>query len=303
MRIGAYLVPGGQPLAQLVSEVTAAADAGVRNVFFAQIGSWDALTAIAVAAASVPGVDFGTAVVPTYPRHPLALASQALTVQAATGNRLTLGIGPSHRPVVEGQYGYSFARPAGHTREYLEVLRPLLAGEAVEHRGRQLTAVGRLDAPGVPAPSVLISALGPAMLRLAGELADGTVTVWATPDTVGEAIVPALTRSARQAGRPAPRVVATVMASVTADPDGVREAVAGRMSGAGELPSYRELLRRQGMAGVHETVVAGDEELLAHAVQRYAAAGVTDLVVSAQGTEAERHRTLRAAVSSAASLG
>lgn len=297
MRIGAYLNTADGGLEDLIGRVRAAADAGLDSAFLSQIFSWDALTVTALAGQAVPGIALGTAVVPTYPRHPLALAGQVLTAQAASGNRLTLGIGPSHAPIIEGAFGYSFERPARHIREYLTALRPLLRGEEVEYRGSTLTAVGQVPVTGVAAPDVLISALGPMMLRLAGELADGTVTVWATPDTVAERIVPGLTEAAVAANRPSPRVVAAVLASVTRDPDDLRDRVASQYHVADELPSYRLLLAQQGMTGVHETVVAGDEATLADAVDRYARAGVTELLVSAFGTEAERARTLETVAS------
>ncbi|WP_051341430.1 TIGR03564 family F420-dependent LLM class oxidoreductase [Pseudonocardia spinosispora] len=290
MRIGIYLDTANGGLDELIGRIRDAADAGLHSAYLSQIFSWDALTVAALAGQAVPDIELGTAVVQTYPRHPLALAGQALTAQAASGNRLTLGIGPSHAPIIEGVFGYSFERPVRHVREYLTALRPLLRGETVEYRGATLSVAGQVPITGVEAPEVLISALGPMMLRLAGELADGTVTVWATPETIGERIVPALTEAA--VGRPAPRVVAAVLASVTHDPDGARERMAQRFGVANELPSYRLLLAQQGMTGVHETMVAGDESTLADAVDRFARAGVTELLVSAHGTEEERARTL-----------
>jgi F420-dependent oxidoreductase-like protein len=178
MRLGVLAGGAGLGLAELTGQVRAAADAGLDSAWFTQQLSWDAITLAALSAREVPGIDVGTAVTQTYPRHPLALAGQALTAQAASGNRFTLGIGPSHRPVIEGQFGYSYDRPAAHVREYLSALAPLLRGEPADHRGPALTAVGQLTAPGARPPSVLLAALGPVMLRIAGELADGVVTVW-----------------------------------------------------------------------------------------------------------------------------
>lgn len=293
MRVGLYLsgILGG--LADITERVRVAERAGLDSVFFPQLTSWDALTVTGLVGAQVPRIGLGTAVVRTYATHPLALAGQALTVQAAIGDRLTLGIGPSHRPVIEGQYGLSFERPARHVREYLEVLGPLLRGEPVDYHGETLAAVGQVDVPATTAPAVLVSALGPTMLRIAGELTDGTVTVWTGPEVLGEHIVPAVTESAARAGRPAPRVVAISMASVTADPDRVRAAVAARFGAAGQLERYRRLLDLQGKSGLAETVIAGDENLVADVVGQFAEAGVTELVVSPVGTEAEQARTVQ----------
>uniref|UniRef100_UPI0010418225 LLM class flavin-dependent oxidoreductase n=1 Tax=Candidatus Protofrankia californiensis TaxID=1839754 RepID=UPI0010418225 len=165
-------------------------------------------------------------------------------------------------------------------------------GEHVEYRGQTLTTAGQVDVPGATPPSVLVSALGPLMLRTAGELADGTVTVWTGPEAVDDHIRPTITRAAAAAGRPAPRIVATVIVSVTTDPEGVRQAVADQLGFAAQLPSYRAILDRQGKRGVHETVVAGDETTVAKAVRRYADAGVTELLVGPFGGEREQRRTI-----------
>ncbi|MFD0633647.1 LLM class flavin-dependent oxidoreductase [Catenulispora yoronensis] len=162
-----------------VEQTRAAAAAGLDSAFFGQVGSWDAIGLAAICGREVPGIEVGVAVTQTFPRHPLALAAQALTAQAATGNRFTLGVGPSHPAVIEGQFGLAYEKPAQHTREYLEVLGSLLDGRPTEYRGERITAVGRVDAPEAKRPALLLSALGPVMLRTAGELADGTTTVWA----------------------------------------------------------------------------------------------------------------------------
>jgi F420-dependent oxidoreductase-like protein len=206
-------------------------------------------------------------------------------------NRFTLGIGPSHQPIIEEQFGYSYDRPAAHVREYLSVLRPLLRGEHVDHHGQSLTAVGQIGVPDAMPPSVLLAALGPVMLRIAGELADGTVTVWTGPQTIADYIAPTITRAAEQAGRPAPRIVASIIVSVTSDPDGIREQIAARLGAAGQLPSYRTILARQEKSAVEETVIAGDERAVEQAVGAYADAGATELVASVFGDEQDQART------------
>jgi F420-dependent oxidoreductase-like protein len=293
MRLGVHIVDAGSGLEEIVGRVRAAADAGVHSAYFGQLASWDAVGLAALAGREVPGIEVGTAVTQTYPRHPLALAGQALTAQAATGGRFTLGIGPSHPHIIEGWFGHSYERPARHVREYLTALTPLLRGEQVDFHGETLTAVGRVEVPVPRPPSVLLSALGPVMLRIAGELADGTVTVWTGPQSLADHIVPAVTRAAARAGRPDPRVVATVIVSVTADPEGVRRQTAEALGMASDLPAYRATLDRQGMTGVHETVVAGDEDAVERALRAYADAGATELIVSTAGDERDRARTLR----------
>lgn len=292
MRIGIFAGVAAVTLDTLIEQVADAARVGLDSAYLAQGHGWDALTVLSVIGCRVPEIALGTAVVQTYPRHPLALASQVLSAQAVTGNRVTLGIGPSHLPVIEGQYGYSYDRPARHIREYLSALRPLLAGDEVDYRGETLVAQGRVAVPGAEPPTVLISALGPVMLRVAGRLADGTVTMWTTAATIATHIAPTLTAAAAEAGRPTPRIAAVVLAGVTNHPDVLREKVAEQLSGAGALPSYRALLDRQGMTGVQDTVIAGDEETVLAAIRAYAQAGTTDLLVRPLGDEGGRRRTL-----------
>ncbi|TDC89942.1 LLM class F420-dependent oxidoreductase [Actinomadura sp. 7K507] len=286
MRIGMFTAAAMAPLDDLVAQVRLARDAGLASAFFGHLSSWDALMTAALAGREVPGIEVGTAIVPTYPRHPLTLASQALTAQAAAGGRFTLGIGPSHQAIIEGSYGIPYDRPARHVREYLSALRPLLRGEDVDHHGETLTAAGTVDAPGVTPPPVILSALGPAMLRIAGELADGTVTTWTGADAIADHVVPAITRAAESAGRPAPRVLAGAMVALSTDPDGVHREVAERFAAASDLPAYRAILDRQGLSGVHETVIAGDETAVAARLRRFADAGATDLLISPYGDAA-----------------
>ncbi|RMI37163.1 TIGR03564 family F420-dependent LLM class oxidoreductase [Streptomyces triticirhizae] len=293
MLIGTNVTGVGSTLDAVVSEVRAAWTARLDSVYFSQLRGWDPLTLAALAGREVPDVALGTAVVLTYPIHPLALAAQALTAQAATGGRrLTLGIGPGHREIIEGAYGLSYERPARHVRAYLEILGPLLRGETVDHRGESLSATGSLEAPGAGAPSVLLAALGPVMLRIAGELADGTVTTWAGPDLIAERIAPGVREAARAAGRPAPRVVAVVVGAVTSRPDQLRQEMATAFGAAGGLASYRRVLDLQHLSGPQDAAVLGDEATLADEIARFAAAGVTELVFSAVGDEDERRRTL-----------
>jgi F420-dependent oxidoreductase-like protein len=292
MRIGVHI--GDAPsLDAMIGQVRTAAGLGLDSAYFGQTTSWDALTVAALSGQHVSGIDLGTAVVQTYPRHPLALAGQALTAQAACGNRLTLGIGPSHPQFIEDYFGYSFARPVRHIREYLSALRPLLRGEQVNFRGETLTAVGQVAVPGAAEPSVLVSALRPAMLRVAGELADGTATVWTSPPVIADYIRPTIARAAARAGRPDPRVITIALLSVTAEPDAVVQRFAAQSRFIAQLPSYRWILERQGKSGPHETVVAGDETAVAQAIRRYAEAGTTELVVSPLGNDEEQRRTIK----------
>jgi F420-dependent oxidoreductase-like protein len=296
MRIGTTVglqLNGPQTIAQVIAEVRDAADLGLAGVWVAQVLSWDALTLLAAAGQTVPGIAFGTAVVPTYPRHPLALASQALTAQAATGNRLTLGIGTSHKPLVESTLGVPFDRPAVHTREYLTALRPLLRGEPVDLHGEFHHATGQVTVPGAHPPPVLLGALGPAMLRLAGELADGAIATWTGPRTLERHITPRITAAAHAAGRGAPRIVVSLPVAVTADAVAARAWVAERFGMAAELPSYRAMLDLEQVKGVEVVVLAGDEDTVAGHLRRLQDAGATEFIAVPFGPPTQVTRTLR----------
>jgi len=266
---------------------------GFPAVWTAQIFGLDALTALAVAGAQVPDIRLGIGVVPTYPRHPIALAIQALTVQSATGGRLDLGIGLSHQMVIEGMYGYSYEKPARHMREYLSALQPLLHGESVNVEGETLTARGGINVPGAEAPPVLVAALGALMLKLTAELADGTITWMTGVKTIGDHIAPTISAAAEAAGRPAPRVVVGLPFCVTDDVDGARGRAAETFSVYGMLPSYRAMLDREGIEGPPDLAVCGDESVVAAAIAAVEDAGGTEVTAVPFGTPEEYERTVQ----------
>ncbi|NBE97094.1 TIGR03564 family F420-dependent LLM class oxidoreductase [Nonomuraea sp. KC401] len=278
----------GPSLDTVIEQCRAAATAGFAGVWLGQRTGRDALTTLAVAGRQAPGIELGTTAVPTYPRHPLALAAQALTVQEAVSGRLSLGVGVSHQHIIEDQYGYSFDRPARHLREYLSALVPLLRGESVTYQGETLKAVGAVDIPAAARPSVLVAALGPAMLRVAGELSDGAITLWATAASLADHVVPAITRAA---GRGHPRVIASTFVCVTSDQDARRAWVNEHFGMAGQLPAYRAMLDRGHAAGPQDTVVIGDETVVERQIRQLSDAGATDLLAMLLGPEEEQART------------
>jgi 5,10-methylenetetrahydromethanopterin reductase len=282
---------GTEALGRLADTLRRAADDGFSSAWMSNIFGLDALTALAVAGSQVPGIELGTAVVPTYPRHPAVLAQQALTTATAVGGRLTLGIGLSHKIVIEDMYGYSFDRPARHMREYLSVLLPLLDGQAVSFSGETLRAGIGLTTPRPGRVPVLLAALAPLMLSLAGQRTDGTVLWMTGPATVRDYIVPALTRAAAEAGRPAPRVVCMLPVCVTDDPDAARARADRVMAIYGQLPSYRAMLDREGAAGPGDVALTGDEDSVAAQVEALAQAGVTDFVAAEYSRGEDQIRT------------
>ena len=297
MRIGILAAePGGpQALDKLTDQLRRAADDGFASFWLANIFGLDALTALAVAGRQVPGIELGTAVVPTYPRHPAVLAQQALTAALAAGpGRLTLGIGLSHKIVIEDMYGYSFDRPARHMREYLSVLLPLLDGTAASVDGDTLSAHIGLSVPRDGRVPVLLAALAPRMLALAGEQTDGTVLWMTGPATVRDYVVPAISAAASAAGRPSPRIVCSLPICVTSDPAAARASADKDLAIYGQLPSYRAMLDREGAAGPGDVAIVGDEDAVAAQIAELADAGVTDFSAAqiAHGPDRERTRTL-----------
>ena len=285
---------GPEALSRLRDQLQRAADDGFASAWISNIFGLDALTALAVAGSQVPGIELGTAVVPTYPRHPAVLAQQALTVATALGGRLTLGIGLSHKIVIEDMYGYSFDRPARHMREYLSILLPLLDGQQASFQGETMRAGIGLSTPRPGRVPVLLAALAPQMLRLAGQRTDGT-ELWMTgPATIRDYIVPAIREAAAAAGRPSPRVVCLLPVCVTDDAEDARSRANRVLAIYGQLPSYRAMLDREGAAHPGDVVLTGDEAAVAAQIRALDEAGVTDFVAVeySRGEDQVRTRAL-----------
>jgi F420-dependent oxidoreductase-like protein len=291
LRIGT-MIDVNTPLPGVVAQLRRCADAGLHHAFASQIFGPDALTLLAVAGSQVPGIGLGTGVVPVFPRHPMMLAQQALTVQWATGDRLLLGIGLSHQVVVESMWGMSYDKPARYMREYLDSLMPLLRGETVRSAGERVTtnAFTPLEIPGAAAPPVLVAALGTVMLKLAGTVADGTMTWMTGTGTIAEHIAPTIRAAAEAAGRPGPRVVVGLPISVTKDADAARTRIDQALAMYPSLPSYKAMLDKEGAQGAADISFVGDEDAVAASIARLAEAGATDFVAAIVGDAAERER-------------
>ena len=286
MRIGIFVGAAAADLMsldELINRIRQAEADGFDSFWIPHISArgYDALTVLALAGMQTTRIELGVGVVPTYPRHPVAMAQQALTTAAASGGRFVLGIGPSHRPGIEGSFGLSYDRPAQHTREYLSVLRPLLETGRVQFSGEFYRVNAELDVPDRPACPVLISALAPRMLRLAGERADGTITWMAGPRAIAEHIAPRINRAANAAGRDAaPRVCVGLPTTVCDDEGRGRQQAAQAYGRYGQLVNYRRILDIEGVEGPSEVAVVGDEASLCRQLEEFAAAGATDFIAN-----------------------
>ena len=290
----------GAGLASYLEGVALFEEAGLDTAWCAQRFGVDALTMFAVAGASTSRIAFGTSVIPAYSRHPLVLASQALTTQAATGGRLRLGIGSSHRVLVEGALGLSYEQPATHLREYLSVLGRLLAGEEFAYQGAFVyvdttTSFGAATVADAGAPPVYVGTMFPRSLRAAGELADGVATWLVGPRTLAEVIVPTLTEAASEASRARPKVVAGLPVAVCSAAEATRQAdlVNQHLARFVALPVYEKVLAREGATGPADLAAIGDEETVAARLLEFAAEGVDEVQASCFGNRATYERTAR----------
>jgi F420-dependent oxidoreductase-like protein len=287
MRIGLMIGPERgryrRKVAQLAADAAAAERDGFTSIWVPQIpGDFDAFTAITLMGQATERIELGTAVLPIQTRHPIAMAQEVLSVQAVCEGRFTLGIGVSHAWVIEGQLGLSYERPARQMRSYLEVLNPALRGPGqvdVENEGYRVHSPMDVTDHG-PNP-VLLAALAPVMLRVAGEHASGTILWLADERAVAEHVVPRITKAAARAGRPAPRVVAGVPIALCANDevDAARD-WANRALGHSEFcPSYQQLLDRGDARSEGDLLAAGDESAILKRLQAFREAGATDLAV------------------------
>jgi F420-dependent oxidoreductase-like protein len=246
----------------------------------ANIFSHDAITTLALAGRVTEKMELGTFVVPTYPRHPTAMAQQALTAAAATNGRFILGIGLSHKIVIEDMFGLDYSKPIRHMREYLSVLNPLLDGQPVRFRGEEYRVAAQIAVPGAPRPPVIVAALGPQMLRLAGKMADGTATWMGGLRYLAETAVPTINQAAAEAGRPAPRINSGFPIAVTTKRDEAKQGAQQVFAMYGTLPSYRAVLDVEGAADASDVAIIGDEGEVERRIRQIAEAGVTDFNAS-----------------------
>lgn len=281
--IGAERGDMARKVSKLVSDIQWAESAGLDSAWMPQVpNDFDCLTMVALMAANTTRIELGTAVVPLQAQHPIALARQALSVHAMSGGRLALGVGPSHHWIVRDMLGLPYDKPAAYTRDYLQVLNTAIAGPGpVDVENETFTVHNpTVLAADTPMP-VLVSALGPVMLQIAGEHADGTSLWMADEKAIGEHIAPKINKAAAEAGKPAPRIVAGIPVTLCANSEieTAKERANRILAEAETSPNYQRLLDRGEARNVGDLCAAGDEESILKRFKQFADAGVTDLSV------------------------
>ena len=275
---------------------------GFASWWLAQTGLVDALGVFTALGSHTDSIELGTAVVPTFMRHPTVLAGQAMTAQAATDGGIAVGIGLSHKPVIEDRFGMTFERPVRHMSEYVAILDDLVRTGSTDRDGDLFTAHAQTPRPYDDAPQVLIAALDPQMLKLCGARTDGSVLWMVGPATIAAHIAPVLAEAAAGAGRAAPRVVCSLPTMVCDDEAEGRAFCGAIFAGYGELPSYRAMLDREGQArnpestpgsfGPGDVCVVGDEDSVRAQLADIASAGATEFTAVEVGrTPDEQSRT------------
>ncbi|CAN5591037.1 LLM class F420-dependent oxidoreductase [soil metagenome] len=281
--IGAERGDMTRKVTKLISDIEWAEGAGLDTAWMPQVpDDFDCLTMVSLMGSRTARIELGTAVVPLQAQHPIALARQALSIHAASGGRLALGVGPSHHWIVRDMLGIPYEKPAAYTRDYLEVLNAAVAGPGPIDVENASFTVHNPTALGADTPMpVLVAALGPVMLQIAGELADGTVLWMADERAIGDHIAPKINKAAADAGRPAPRIVAGIPVCLCANSeiDEAKDRANRILAEAETSPNYQKLLDRGDARNVGDLCAAGDFEQILRRFQHFADAGVTDLSV------------------------
>lgn len=295
MRIG--INGSGQLITQGVSgvleDIAKAEAAGFATYWVAQVGLIDALGLIGAHGRTGSSMEIGTAVISTWERHPHTLATQALTTQALIGERLIVGIGVNHQPHVEEHLRLQWTKPVRHMLDYLAILDDLLRTGTASFQGEVWSYEGVAARPSEGVPKVMIAALGEQMLKVAGRRTDGTILWCVGPKTVAQHIAPIINDAAAAADRPAPAIVCSLPVWVTDDPKGPRDFLGAVLGDYANLPSYRAMMDIEGVPGLGELSIVGNEEYVREAIAQIAASGATDFTpVPMGGNPDEEARTL-----------
>jgi len=262
--------------------MVAAEKAGFSTYWVAQVGLIDALTVIGAHGArgalgdTGSPMEIGTAVISTWERHPHTLATQALTTQALVGDRLIVGIGVNHQPHVEQSLRMAWHKPVRHMLDYLAILDDLLQTGSASFQGEVWSFDGTAAKPSAGVPKVMIAALGEQMLKVAGRRTDGTILWCVGPKTIEQHIAPVINDAAAAADRPTPAIVCSIPVWVTDDPQPARDFLAAILADYSMLPSYRAMMDIEGVEGLGDLSIVGNEDFVRNALGEIEASGATD---------------------------
>ena len=275
MRIG--LTGGGASADRMIEQAERAEADGFSSLWYASAVGRDPLVAMALAGRATSSIEVGTSVLQTYTCHPVLQGNRTLAAAEAMGRPgLLLGIGPSHKPVIEDVFGLSFDHPGADTEEYVAIVGAVLRGEGVNHDGEHYRVHVPAGAPPAQPAGLLVSALAPRLLRVAGESAGGTITWMANAKAIDAHVAPRITAAAEAAGRPAPRVVVGLPIAVHDDEAEARGVAAKLFAGYGVLPNYRRILDIGAAPGPADAAIVGDESSVTAQIEALFAAGATD---------------------------
>ena len=287
MRLGVMVGPErgrySTKIERMVADATWAEESGLASLWIPQIpDDFDALTAATLIGQGTSRIEIGTAVVPIQPRHPVALSQQVLSTQAACGGRLTLGLGVSHHWVIDEMLGLPYEHPAATMADYLDVLDQTLAGPGTVDVDNGTYRVHQpMDVTDISPTPVMIAALGPVMLRIAGERTDGTILWLADERAIETHVAPVINAAASAVGRPLPRIVAGVPVCLCGDDEvDVATARADRVLSESEIsPNYQRLLDHGDARTVGDIMAAGGESAILRRLRSFADAGATDVSI------------------------
>jgi F420-dependent oxidoreductase-like protein len=276
MRIG--LNGGASSIDRFIEQAQTAEAEGFSSLWYPSAIAGDPVAAMSAAGRATSSIELGTAVLQSYTTHPVLQANRMAGAAFAMGRAgLTLGIGPSHAPVIDGMYGMSYATPGRHTEEYVEIVTALLRGERVDVDGSEYTVRGVQAAPAPFPVQVLIAALAPRLLRVAGAVADGTILWMANARAIESHVAPHIGKAAADAGRPSPRIVAGLPVAVHDDVDEARAVAARQFVVYGQLPNYQRILEHGGVTAPADAAIVGDEASVTDQLEELVAAGTTDI--------------------------
>jgi F420-dependent oxidoreductase-like protein len=277
----------------VLEDLTAAEAAGFATYWVAQVGLIDALTLIGAHGDTGSSMEIGTAVISTWERHPHMLAAQALTTQALVGDRLIVGIGLNHRPHVEQHLRLPWHKPVRHLLDYLAILGDLLETGNASFQGEIWSFEGEGQRPSTGVPKVMVAALGEQVLKVTGRRTDGTILWCVGPKTIRTHIAPIINDAAAGADRPAPGIVCSLPVWVTDDPQPARDFLGAVLGDYANLPSYRAMMDVEGVHGLGELSIVGNEDFVRDAIGEIAASGATDFTPVPMGANPdEEARTM-----------